>query len=264
MEKKNDIPTGIPEDAAVLRVASEFLGPLCRYFDVRLESAANIPDGAVMLVGNHALMGIDSVVLFPELYRRLNRVPRGLALRSLFDVPVLKKVLHSVGVVEGRRDTAIELLENDEMVVTYPGGARDSIKSKDKAYELQWEGRLGFADVALRAGVPVVPVAGIGPDDVFPVLSKGLFSAPFLGDKSYRVPLFLPIARPIPFTFRFGEPIEPPEIDDGDEAGELSDMARRDFALRVQDSLQELLDAGLEERGEVGGFLSSFVERFLG
>ena len=251
-------------DSEALEVAADILRPLGHYFDVSLEHLDRLPEGGVLLVGNHALLGIDSVVLLPELFRQTGRRPRGLALRSLFRVPVLRDALNEVGLVEGSRQNAIELLGADEMVITYPGGARDSIKGRHRRYELQWGDRRGFAHVALEAGVPVVPVAGIGPDDAFPTQSnEGIFSMPFLGDKSYKVPFFLPIARPVPFAFRFGEPIEPPErFVEGD--AEPDEQAAGQFARRVEQDLQSMLDEGQTSREPLFEVLSGLLDRLKG
>jgi 1-acyl-sn-glycerol-3-phosphate acyltransferase len=218
---------------------------LREYFDVSLHGTERIPDGPVLLVGNHALLGIDAVVLFPEIYDRTGRVPRGLALRSLFRVPVVRSMLRRIGVVEGRRDNAMALLERGELLVTYPGGARDSVKGRSERYTLKWDGRHGFANVAVRSGTPVVPVAAIGPDEAFPLHGdRGLVSLPFLGGDSCRVPFFLPVPRPLPFEFHFGEPIEPPSPDASTSDGAKRDAtATREFAARVHETLQGMLDA---------------------
>jgi len=221
-----------------------------RYFDATLHDTDRLPaTGRVMVVGNHALMGIDAWALLPELYRCSQRVPRGMGLRSLFKVPVFAGLLEELGMVAGSREAALELLEREEMVVTYPGGARDSLRGKSERYKLRWGGRRGYAHVAIDAGAPVLPIAGVGPDDAFPILNdsgllpmKGLSSSGKL-----RVPLFLPIARPVPFDFFFGEPLAPPELPGG-AAPELKEEAAADFDADVRRALQGLLDDGVARR----------------
>lgn len=239
-----DMPQSKATDSPVLQLVERALRPLRDYFDVSLHGAARIPDGPVMLVGNHALMGIDALVLFPELYDRIGRVPRGLALRSLFRLPVVRSMLRRLGLVEGRRDHALDLLERGELLVSYPGGWRDSVKVRSERYTLKWDGRYGFANVAVQSGTPVVPVAAIGPDEAFPLHGdRGLVSMPFFGDDSNRVPFFLPIPRPLPFEFHFGEAIEPPSPDATTSDGSDEEPSVvRDFAHRVRETLQEMLD----------------------
>jgi 1-acyl-sn-glycerol-3-phosphate acyltransferase len=241
-------PTSISTDDSIPKAAIKALEFVVKYFDVSVEGEGNVPDGGALLVGNHSHFGVDSLAFFPAVLNATGRVPRGMALRSLFDVPVLRWIMHQLGAVEGTRDACIDLLRHGEMVVTYPGGAKDSIKGRDDRYTLKWGERDGFSDVALRAKAPIVPFAAIGPDEVFPVLNnRGLVSAPFLGDASYKVPLLIPIARRVPFQFHIGEPIEPPAV--ADDAGEDAICeARRAFAEDTKRALEALIERGLEQR----------------
>lgn len=243
-------PETICADDSIPKAAIKALDYVLRYFDTSVEGAQNIPEGASLLVGNHSHFGVDSLAFFPAVYDATGRIPRGMALRSLFGVPGLKWLMHQLGAVEGTRSSCVDLLECGEMVVTYPGGAKDSIKGREDRYTLMWGERDGFADVALRADAPVVPFAAIGPDEVFPVLNnRGLVSAPFLGDKSYKVPLLIPVARRVPFRFHIGEPISPPDITEIDDPVELTEL-RREFAARVKEALEALIDEGLRQRRE--------------
>lgn len=262
LRKVFDMPPVSGPDTQVLQVAERALRPLRDYFEVSLHGTERIPDGPVLLVGNHALLGIDAVVLLPEIYDRTGRVPRGLALRSLFRVPVVRSMLRRLGVVEGRRDNAIDLLERGAMLVSYPGGARDSVKGRSERYTLKWDGRYGFANVAIRSGAPVVPVAAIGPDEAFPLHGdRGLFSMPFLFDDCCRVPFFLPIPRPLPFEFHFGDPIEPPTPDASTSEGAGADTtAVRDLASRVRENLQEMLDARSPASETMEDRVANFLE----
>ncbi len=214
-----------------------------RYFHTEIIGEENLPSTGVMVVGNHALAGIDSLALFPELYAVTGRVPRGLGLRPLFETPILRDILEQCGAVCGDRENAIRLLQNDEMVVVYPGGARDSLKARDERYTLRWGNRTGFAHCALEAQRPVSPIAAIGPDEVFPVIADRGIRMKWLNDES--VPVFLPIMRRVPFTFLIGEPIEPPKATGTERADE---RRARAFAKKVQTGLEDLIDQGLHLR----------------
>ena len=116
-----DITRRVP--ATTLKALKRFSS----YFDTQIEGLENIPDGGVLVVGNHALAGVDALALMPALYEGTHRIPRGLGLKALFDIPLLKDALHQCGAVAGERENAVELLLSDELVVVYPGGARDSL-----------------------------------------------------------------------------------------------------------------------------------------
>jgi len=227
-----DLTRRVP--ATTLRALKRF----SLYFDTRIEGLENIPDGGVLVVGNHALAGIDSLALMPALYEGTKRVPRGLGLKALFDVPLLKDALHQCGAVAGDRENAVELLLKEEMVVVYPGGARDSLKNRNERYRLKWGKRCGFARVAIAAQRPIVPIAGIGPDEVFPILLDNGLRVPWLNNE--RLPVFLPLLRRVPFRFYVGRPLYPPE-DQSEESAEI-------FAAEVSNALEMLIVNGLERR----------------
>lgn len=219
-----------------------------KYFKTEIIGAEHIPtNGGTLLIGNHALAGVDSLALLPELVRRTGRVPRGLALESLFDVPILKKFLYECGMVAGSRESACELLDRGELCIAYPGGSRDSLKGRSQKYKLMWGERRGFAHVAIRSGASVVPIAAIGPDDAFPLQSRrGHLAADWLG--GYKIPLFVPVARRVPFTFHVGEPLAPPDVPHEATTDEFNEAARG-FASSVQQSLEGLIEQGLRLRG---------------
>ena len=55
--------------------------------------------GAALLVGNHALLGLDSVALSALLIAETGRTPRFLAERNLFRLPLAKYALEAVGAI---------------------------------------------------------------------------------------------------------------------------------------------------------------------
>ncbi len=216
--------------------------PISRYFNVSIDGTERIPEsGGVMLVGNHALMGVDTWALLPELMRHIDRVPRGMALRKLFEVPLLNHALERVGMVPGTRASAVELLQREELVLTYPGGARDSLKDRSERYQIKWHGRRGFAHVALRAQRPVQPLVGAGPDECFHMLNeRGILPLRGLAGHKVKVPLFIPIARRIPFAYLVGDLIHPPKVDP-DTCPERYEKLVTEFAHDVEHTTQNLL-----------------------
>lgn len=216
--------------------------PISRYFSVTIDGIDRIPvEGGVMMVGNHALMGVDTWALLPELVRHIERVPRGMALRKLFDVPLLSRALRRAGMVPGTRESAVELLEREELVLTYPGGARDSLKDRSERYKIKWNGREGFAHVAIQAQRPILPIVGAGPDECFHMLNeRGILPMRGLAKNKVKVPLFIPVARRIPFSYLVGDLITPPEVFP-DTPQDVYDALVTSFAREVEDATQQLL-----------------------
>jgi 1-acyl-sn-glycerol-3-phosphate acyltransferase len=143
--------------------------------------AEHIPktDGFVVAV-NH-VSHVDPIAFAHFLYDN-GRVPRYLAKASLFTMPVVGWVVRNSGqipVVRESRDAAeafrgaVVAIEAGECVAVYPEGTI----TKDPA---GWPmvGKTGAARIALTTGCPVVPVAQLGPEHLFPA-SKGSRPHPF-------------------------------------------------------------------------------------
>lgn len=132
----------------------------------------NVPtDGPVMLVGNHQLLGMqDLPTLVRELERRRGLRVRGMADRFHFAIPVWRELLSEMGAVLGTRENCAALLRAGEAVLVFPGGAREVYKRRGQQYRLLWGERTGFARMAIEAGCPIVPFAGVGAEDRFRVV----------------------------------------------------------------------------------------------
>lgn len=201
----------------------DLLALVTRYFHATLEAAHNIPQGGALLVSNHALFALDSLVLASLLVREVGRNPRFLVDQKVFTLPGLQQFINAVGGLPGEPSAAEALLRAGELVLVYPGGVDDSLKLASERYQLKWKQRSGFARVALRAGVPIVPIAGLGIDEMYTVLAR----EPWLGRKlfgseRYDFPValgafgtFLP--RRVPQTYVVCPPV-PPRGSADDEA----------------------------------------------
>lgn len=165
---------------------------LIGYFRATLENAALIPsDGPALLVSNHAAFGLDSFVLAALVLRDAGRYPRFLVERELARLLPIRLFFSLVEVLPGNRETAVEALGRGELVGVYPGGIDESLKLSRDRHRLKWGARTGFAEVAVRSGAPVVPIAGIGVDDMYSVVAR----EPWVGRRLLGSPRYdLPIA----------------------------------------------------------------------
>jgi 1-acyl-sn-glycerol-3-phosphate acyltransferase len=185
---------------------------IARGLQATLHDEGRIPrKGAALLVGNHSYLGVDSIALSALLIARTGRMPRFLAERNLWKIPGAAGVLDAVGAIPGAPDDAVRLLEEGELVCVYPGGIDDSFKLSSDAYRLHWKHRSGFAKVALRAGVPIVPVAATGVDEVFEVPRREqLFGRFFLGSPRYDLPVPRSLVpRRVPLNFYVLPQVDP-------------------------------------------------------
>ena len=127
---------------------------------IRVEGTEHIPPGVCVFASNHA-SNIDPVALVPNIPRRVAL----LAKKEVFSVPILSKALHLARLVPVDRadreaaaesvDIAVEYLKEGLSFLVYPEGTR----SPD-GHLLPF--KKGTFVMAIRAGVPVVPVSLAG------------------------------------------------------------------------------------------------------
>lgn len=140
---------------------------LCKPYVDGLE---NLPrDGRFLLVGNHTSFGMAEIVLIPYfVHRELGVRVRGLAERRLASQRGLPgDLLAAAGAVVGNQENGSQLMRHGETLLVFPGGGREMPKFKGEEYQLFWNGRSGFARLAIAHDYPIVPVGLVGGDDVF-------------------------------------------------------------------------------------------------
>ena len=187
----------IPEPSARLRsfFATEpghrVLSAIAGYFHATLSGAEHIPThGGALVVSNHALFALDTAVFAALIVRDLGRFPRFLGDRNLWKIPGLRELIEAVGALPGEPHAAASLLRQGELVMVYPGGVDDSLKTSSERYQLKWKARSGFARVALMARVPIVPVVGVGIDDMYSILGhERWLGRRIFGSARYDLPL---------------------------------------------------------------------------
>jgi 1-acyl-sn-glycerol-3-phosphate acyltransferase len=198
---------------------------LSRLHDVTVDGLRHLPSGPALLVGNHGMLGYESPIFFERVLAACGRLPIGLADRWFFEVPGLVRLGGTYGSVAN----GLASLRRGDLVVCYPGGAREVFKHERDKYRLLWEKSIGFVRLALAAKVPIIPFAAAGVDDAFKVVAHLRGSGEWLmGHGKYDLPLVWgrrgPLPTPVPFWFRFGEPVVPPAgacEDDEDVVREL-------------------------------------------
>lgn len=187
----------IPEPSAGLRT---FLGTptghaclraIAGYFHATLDGHENIPrEGPALIVSNHALFALDSAVLGSLLVEQVQRFPRFLADRALWKIPGLRQVIQAIGGLPGAPHSAEVLLRNGELVVVYPGGVDDSLKHNWQHHRLIWKKRAGFARVAMSSRAPIIPIVGLGIDDMYKVIwREHVIGRRIFGSERYDLPI---------------------------------------------------------------------------
>ncbi len=221
-----------------------------RALRVEVSGLERIPRGGALLVANHTF-GWDVVFVMSAMWRQSRRPIWVLGEHLWWRMPFLRRLAVSIGTVDGTRDNAEKLLAAGELVLVLPGGMREALKPRELRYQLLWGRRYGFVRAAARTGVPIVPVASVGTDDLFDFVGNAYDRGErWLGRRSIPIPLpswILPIPRRAHLRFEVGEPIDLRIAPD-----EADDVARLRRARReVAGALHELIETELARRAGI-------------
>jgi 1-acyl-sn-glycerol-3-phosphate acyltransferase len=228
-----------------------------RWFRAKAVGVTNVPGhGRALLVANHAgVLPWDALMIATAILREhpLPRYARFLVLKWAFEMPWLSIAVRKLGGAVASPYNAIRLLEEDELVTVFPEGERGDAKSWSERYRLQRFGRGGFAEIALRTGAPIVPVAVVGSEEIYPRLADLPALARAVGAPSLPVTPTFPAlgpfgAVPLPARWRieFCEPIETASY--GPDAAEDRRLVL-ELSEQVRETVQEHLLDGVFARG---------------
>jgi 1-acyl-sn-glycerol-3-phosphate acyltransferase len=220
------------------------------YFRCKVYGIGNIPLGRVMLVGNHSgqlpfdAMNIAAALLFDG---NPPRLVRSMVERFVPALPYVGTLFSRWGQVLGSPENSKRLLEDEEVILVFPEGARGVSKPFTKRYQLQEFG-LGFMRLALSTNTPIVPVAVVGAEEQAPAFNLRAL-AKLLGTPAFPImpfPPFFPLV-PLPsrYSIYFGEPtcfVGHP--DDDDEQIEQ-------LVKHVRFSIESMLRVGLKNRRSI-------------
>ena len=105
--------------------------------------------------------------------KELERPVYGLADYFFRTVPVVGTLWARAGGVSARPANAYRLLkEQHQLALVFPEGTKGPSKSYTDRYQLRRFGRGGFVEIAMRAGVPVIPIAVVGSEEAMPVVFR--------------------------------------------------------------------------------------------
>jgi 1-acyl-sn-glycerol-3-phosphate acyltransferase len=191
-------------DWSVMDRQKYFWNPLMDYwFRMEMEGWENIPEPPALLVGIHsgAPLVWDAWTVGVQWWRHFGeeRPLHGTAHDALMALPLLGAYFRRMGVLPASSDSIAAALAAGHDVALWPGGERDSLRPWVKRDEAILAGRTGFVRLAIKSGVPLVPIATVGGPDAMPVLATGRRLAKLLQlDKIARLKMF-PIALQAPW-----------------------------------------------------------------
>jgi len=241
-------------------LARRLYDPIYRqWFRAEWEGLEKIPtEGGALIVANHAgAIPSDAPVIMHGIETELNRAVYGLADHLFKALPVVGTMWSRAGGVAAHPENAYRLLrEQQQLVLVFPEGGKGPGKTYGERYQLRRFGRGGFVEIAMRAGVPVVPVAVVGAEESMPIVFKipGLARAigapyvPITANMLLLGPLGALLYFPAKFKLRVLDPVtfDVPPDQDRYSKSRVMDEAE---AIRVQ--LQETLYDMLRTRRSV-------------
>jgi 1-acyl-sn-glycerol-3-phosphate acyltransferase len=248
------------QDLGFMELQKFFWNPLMDYwFRMEIEGWSRLPDPPALLIGIHsgAPFVWDAWTVGVQWWRHFGerRVLHGTAHDALMAAPIIGRYFRAMGVLPAAPDSISAALAAGHDVAVWPGGEVDSLRPWSQRDEAVLGGRTGFVKMAVRAGVPIVPVATVGGPDAMPVLTRGRnLAKAFQLDKLARIkvmpfafelpwgiaPAMLPeIPLPAKIRTAFQEPVkvarDPKKADD------------EDYVERKYEEVRKSIQSGMDE-----------------
>jgi nucleoside-diphosphate-sugar epimerase/1-acyl-sn-glycerol-3-phosphate acyltransferase len=232
-----------------------------RWWRVRTLGLEHVPSsGPALVVGNHAgTLPFDAMMVALAIHDEhpAHRILRMLAADLAFTLPLVAPLARKSGNTLACEEDAERLLGAGELVGVWPEGFKGLGKPFRDRYRLQRFGRGGFVELALRTGTPIVPVAVVGSEEIYPMVGNlrrlgRLLGLPYL-PVTPTFPLLGPLgAVPLPsqWLIEFCPPIETAGY--GPDAA-LDPMAVFDLTDQVRDTIQRTINKNLAARGSAFG-----------
>jgi len=230
-----------------------------RWFRVEWEGLEKIPaDGGALLVANHAAaIPSDAPVIMHGIETELQRPVYGLADHLFKSLPVIGTLWSRGGGVAAHPDNAYRLLrEQGQLVLVFPEGSKGPGKNFTERYQLRRFGRGGFVEIAMRAGVPVIPIAVVGAEESMPTLYNmgrlakvaGLPYFPITANMLAFGPLGAVTYFPAKFKLRVLDPVH---FDVAADQPRYSKSRIMDESEAIRDKIQQALYDMLRKRRSV-------------
>jgi 1-acyl-sn-glycerol-3-phosphate acyltransferase len=223
------------------------------WFRVEWEGFEHLPrEGGALLASNHAgAIPSDAPSIMHGIEKDLGRPVYGLAENIFRRAPVVGTLWSRGGGVAAHPDNAYRLLHDEEqLVLVFPEGTKATGKPYRERYQLRRFGRGGFVEIAMRSGVPVIPLAVMGGEETMPILHNSKRLAKAMGVPYVPITanmfVFGPLAWVVPFPAKFKIRVLPPvhfEVPPNQERYSRSRVMEETERIRrmVQDALYDML-----------------------
>uniref|UniRef100_A0A8D1HNW3 Phospholipid/glycerol acyltransferase domain-containing protein n=1 Tax=Sus scrofa TaxID=9823 RepID=A0A8D1HNW3_PIG len=203
-------------------------------------------EGPALIIFYHGAIPIDFYYFMAKIFIHKGRTCRVVADHFVFKIPGFSLLLDVFCALHGPRKKCVEILRSGHLLAISPGGVREALLS-DETYNIVWGNRKGFAQVAIDAKVPIIPMFTQNIREGFRSLG-GTRLFRWLYEK-FRYP-FAPMYGGFPVKLRtyLGDPIPyDPKI------------TAEELAEKTKDAVQALID---KHQRIPGNIMSALLERF--
>lgn len=227
-----------------------------RWFRVETSGIENVPaGGGALLVSNHSGALPPDGPMIMQAIRNEHSNPRPLYMLGehwFKGYPGVSMLANKIGLVPAHRENAQRLLHDEgRLAIVFPEGQKASRKLYWQRYRLRRFGRGGFVRTAIRARVPIVPVALIGAEEAMPIFAHLRLMERLTGLIYFPVTPVFPhfglaaplMYMPAKFRIHFMKPIDMTEYpvetaSDPAEIQVISERVRRTIQIELEEMLQ--------------------------
>jgi 1-acyl-sn-glycerol-3-phosphate acyltransferase len=231
-------------------IAGAVIPPLKLAARFRILDGHKVPrSGAFVLSPNH-YSEIDPIIMGYAMWKQ-GRVPRFMAKASLFKIPVVGLILRGTGQIPVERSGSTRnadplaaakiLVQKHSGVIVYPEGSL----TRDPAL---WpmRGKTGAVRLALTAGVPLIPAAHWGTQDLMPRYAKRIHAFP-------RKNIEVIFGDPVDLSSFAGRPLDNATLTEA-TAVVMTEVTRLLEKLRAETAPAERWDPAKKNQKETGRF----------
>ena len=225
------------------------------WFRCEVEGVEHVPtEGGALLVSNHSGALPPDAPMIAKAIKEEHPRPRPLHLTMehfFKGYPGLSMLLPKIGGVPAHPANVQRLLcDEQQLVLVFPEGRKGTEKLYKDRYKLRRFGRGGFVEAAMKANVPIVPIALVGAEEAMPIFAHmgwlqkatGLIYAPITPQFPW-LGLAAGLAYlPAKFKIRFLPPVRTDQM--GDEPWEdkaLVQTVAHDVRATIQEELYDML-----------------------
>ncbi len=215
-----------------------------RYWRVEVSGAHHLPaTGPALVVSNHSgALPFDGMMIVAAAELHRERTLRFLYDRFVEQLTPVASFYNKCGGAVATRENAVQLLQMGELLLVFPEGVSGVAKSFGDRYRLR-PFSPGFARLALALDVPIVPVAVVGAEEIYPLVGRAEGVGKLLGMPYVPLTPFFPllgmlgtVPLPTKWFMHFGKPIRLLPVE-----GEARWQRARHEAIRVRRTIQTMV-----------------------